>query len=168
MTINLLDKIKNLTSRVLQFLRIKTQKEIAETLKSDNLWKIVTVEMEGENVIWVICGKIGEFYIVWNYSNNKVGCKWITNIKNKESNQKINNDEENQDWSYKIWNKVQINVKNKSKIKITAYIIGYNKHKNKYIVWYVTEPTHSFTLKKRIENQQFKYEELSKEELTLA
>lgn len=45
MTINLLDKIKKLTSRVLQFLRIKTKKEIAETLDLYQIWEKVKINI---------------------------------------------------------------------------------------------------------------------------
>ena len=78
MTINLLDKIKKLTSRVLQFLRIKTQKEIAETLDSHQIWEKVKINIEWEPILWVICGKIGDYYIVWYYLNGSSAIdKWI-------------------------------------------------------------------------------------------
>jgi hypothetical protein len=156
MTINLLDKIKKLTSRVLQFLRIKTQKEIAETLSSHKLWKRVNVRIKDKDVTWVICGKIGDYYIVWYYLNGKVENKWITKIINDEQTKFLN--EENQYEScYKIWTKVKIPIKSWKK-SVIACIIGYNENRNKYIVWYV-DPTGKEIKRK------FRYTELTKREV---
>ncbi len=138
MTINLLDKIKDLTSRVLQFLRIKTKKEIAETLSSYKNWEKVVVIIKWNPTLWVICGKIGDSYIVWYYSGS--GQQATQELKTQADLDKhiyeLSNFEKNIDdnYKYKIWTEVKI--KTKKGIK-KAYIISYDSKSGKYIIWYV-------------------------------